>query len=379
MSSSAPGSSQSQASKTPATKPVASNNSSTPGIPGVLPGFKQTNVPSGNFVPSQKKENPWANSEPVKETNNNNPVTNSPPKKIKPVFTCAQIKGQVPSINKPTQKVGGSSTAVKPMFARALPKFNATPSQQTAPTQLENRPSTQLPSLPQALPNKPVLGHQPFIPTQPGGSGVTNRPSFQNAKPSMSNRPAFQSTSVPSSEANKSHPTASKQPPTKTPALQIPVITSDHHKFVAKIQGFAKHFSQASQHVVADKSSSAVMNAELAGKLGGGMSSSLSCSQGSVGSGGSSQCKQGMSSQKLPSKPAPPDSSTPGGESKKSKIQNIPNLEEIIRRDGEAGLVKVNVATLLHFLRQKGVQGAKAKSRKEELVRLAVSSFRGEK
>ena len=37
--------------------------------------------------------------------------------------------------------------------------------------------------------------------------------------------------------------------------------------------------------------------------------------------------------------------------------------------------MRVNAATLLHYLKQNGIQGAKSKARKEELVRLAVSSF----
>ena len=37
--------------------------------------------------------------------------------------------------------------------------------------------------------------------------------------------------------------------------------------------------------------------------------------------------------------------------------------------------MRVNAATLLHYLKQNGIQGAKSKARKEELVRLAVSNF----
>ena len=38
--------------------------------------------------------------------------------------------------------------------------------------------------------------------------------------------------------------------------------------------------------------------------------------------------------------------------------------------------MRVNAATLLHYLKQNGIKGAKSKAKKEELVRLAVSNFR---
>jgi len=64
---------------------------------------------------------------------------------------------------------------------------------------------------------------------------------------------------------------------------------------------------------------------------------------------------------------------TPGPVRKRPAVQDV-CVAQVARDKGAAGLGKINSATLLNFLRLQGNKAAKAKSKKEELVRLVLLS-----
>jgi len=65
------------------------------------------------------------------------------------------------------------------------------------------------------------------------------------------------------------------------------------------------------------------------------------------------------------------DSGTIGPVRKKPIIQSL-DIGKMAIEGGATGLLKVNVATLLDYCRREGIKGAKAKSKKDELVNLIV-------
>ena len=52
------------------------------------------------------------------------------------------------------------------------------------------------------------------------------------------------------------------------------------------------------------------------------------------------------------------------------------DFPKLVQQEGAAGLAKINVVTLLDHLKKQGVQGAKAKSKKEELVQMVLKLYR---
>ena len=64
--------------------------------------------------------------------------------------------------------------------------------------------------------------------------------------------------------------------------------------------------------------------------------------------------------------------STPAPARKKPVLQSV-DITQLVREKGVAGMAKVNTATLLDYCRKEGIKAAKAKCKKEELVRLVMS------
>ena len=48
------------------------------------------------------------------------------------------------------------------------------------------------------------------------------------------------------------------------------------------------------------------------------------------------------------------------------------DIAQLVREKGAAGMAKVNTATLLDYCRKEGIKGAKAKCKKDELVRFVM-------
>ena len=52
-------------------------------------------------------------------------------------------------------------------------------------------------------------------------------------------------------------------------------------------------------------------------------------------------------------------------------MQNV-DIAQLVREKGASGMAKVNTATLLDYCRKERIKAAKAKSKKDELVRMVM-------
>jgi len=357
----------------PASTPANLSQPRRQEVTGLTPGFKRPSEPVKHVQPlNQTRDhviNPWQvqqQSQPSRPTAPED-CDQQPPKKIKPCFTVKS------NLNKPPNSISDKSkaSAVKPSFVK--PNFKPQFGRKTQiPEVVKVQSSSQIQASNPA-PQRPPL-QVPLISSDLKGPGsfVSKIQGFSKHLTNESTTsPSTTTTPTPSQATTSSLTSSSNKPVFCNKTLEKTVVNSGDlakNKLIAETQAIGGDDTTVGG-IKAVGSGTAVGGSTSLGS-GTAVGGSTVVGSGTAVGGsivvGSGTAVGGSTSL---------GSGTAAIEKKKRTGPNLQNIdvETVIRSEGKVGLVKVNAATLLHFLKQKGVKQAKSKLKKEDLVQIAVN------